>query len=180
MKEIWKDISGYEGLYQVSNLGRVKSLPKKVGARNAWRKCDGYIQEERILKPQNGGWGYLKVGLYKNGEYKQRKVHRIVLETFRPVYNMEELDVNHNDENKQNNNLDNLCWVTPSQNVNWGTRNERVAKANSKPVFCEELNREFANLTIASRETNTQLTTLCCCLKGKYKTAGGYHWRYIK
>lgn len=173
MQEVWKDVSGYEGLYQVSNFGRVKSLPKKIGNRF------GYIQKERLLKPLDAGWGYLKVTLYKNSKPKQRKIHRLVLETFAPVENMERLNVNHLDENKKNNNLNNLNWVTPSQNVNWGTRNDRVSKSNSKPVYCVELDRIFCNLTTASIETNTRLTTLCGCLKGKYKTAGGYHWQYV-
>ena len=174
MQEVWKDISGYEGLYQVSNAGRVKSLPKRVGGVN------GYVQKERILKPLDAGWGYLKVTLYKNDIPKQRKIHRLVLETFRPVDGMERLNVNHKDENKRNNVLSNLDWVTPSENVNWGTRNERVSKANSKPVYCVELGKTFCNLTTASAVTGARLNTLCSCLKGRYKTAGGYHWRYAQ
>lgn len=180
MEEVWKDISGYEGLYQVSNMGRVKSLPKLVGTRKLWRTCGGYIQKERILKPQDAGWGYLKVGLYKNGKFTQRKIHRLVLEAFDPIENMAVLDVNHNDEDKHNNRLDNLSWVTPSQNVNWGTRNTRVSKANSKPVYCVELDKTFINMTTASEETGTRLSALCGCVKGRYQTAGGYHWRYAK
>lgn len=178
--EIWKDIPGYEGKYQVSNLGRVKSLPKLVGTRTTGRICKGYVQQERILKPQDAGWGYLKVALWKDGKFKQRKIHRLVLEAFCPTDGMDVLNVNHRDENKKNNHLDNLCWVTPSENVNWGTRNERVSKANSKPVYCVELDKTFVNLTTASVETGTRLNVLCSCLKGRYKTAGGYHWRYAE
>ena len=178
--EVWKDIPGYEGAYQVSNFGRVKSLPKLVGARKTWRTCKGYVQQERILKPQDAGWGYLKVTLWKDGTFKQRKIHRLVLEAFCPTDGMDVLNVNHKDENKKNNHLDNLSWVTPSENVNWGTRNERVSRANSKPVYCVELDKTFANLTTASAETGARLTALCSCLKGKYKTAGGYHWRYAE
>lgn len=172
--EVWKDIQGYEGLYQVSDQGRIKSLPKKAGFGY------GYIQTERILKPQDAGWGYLKVTLYKDGKYKQRKIHRLVLETFDPVDGMTELDVNHDDENKLNNKLENLRWATPSENINWGTRNARVSKGNSKPVYCIELDRTFCNLTTACIETGTRLGTLSSHLKGKYKTAGGYHWRYAE
>lgn len=172
--EVWKDIVGYEGLYQVSNQGRVKSLQKTVGAGN------GYVQPEKILKPQDAGWGYLKVTLYKCGKHQQRKIHRLVLETFNPICGMAEMDVNHDDEDKTNNSLTNLSWVTPSQNVNWGTRNERVAIANSKPVYCVELDRTFCNLTTACNETGTTLGTLSSHLKGRLKTAGGYHWQYVK
>lgn len=105
MKEIWKDIEGYEGLYQISNFGRVKSLPKKNG--NSY-------QEERILKPKNNQ-GYMQVNLYKNKKCKSIVIHRMVAKAFiKNEYNKRE--VNHIDGNKANNRVDNLEWCTPSEN----------------------------------------------------------------
>lgn len=99
--EIWKGINGYEGLYQVSNLGRVKS-------------------KRKILKPINGE--YLKVGLSKNGVQKTLYIHRLVAETFLGRSN---LQVNHKDENKHNNYVDNLEWISFKENMNYGTKQDR-------------------------------------------------------
>ena len=96
MIEEWRDIRGYEGLYQVSNLGRVKSIPRE--------KTKG-----GILKPLKDTTGYLSVNLYKNGKIKRCKIHRLVANNF--------LEVNHKDGNKLNNNLSNLEYVTRSQNI---------------------------------------------------------------
>ena len=96
MIEVWRDIRGYEGLYQVSNLGRVKSIPRE-------RTKGG------ILKPLKDTTGYLSVNLYKNGKIKRYKIHRLVANNF--------LEVNHKDGNKLNNNLSNLEYVTRSQNI---------------------------------------------------------------
>lgn len=101
--EIWRDIEGYEGLYQVSNLGRVKSLEKQCGVQ---------IQKEKILKPGLVKGGYYRVGLTKNGIRKSKLVHRLVAETFIPI----NLTVNHKDGNKSNNTVDNLEWTTQKEN----------------------------------------------------------------
>lgn len=96
MIEEWRDIRGYEGLYQVSNLGRIKSIPRE-------RTKGG------ILKPLKDRTGYLSVNLYKNGKIKRCKIHRLVANNF--------LEVNHKDGNKLNNNLSNLEYVTKSRNI---------------------------------------------------------------
>ena len=108
--EVWKDIEGYEGLYQVSTCGNVKSLPKV--RRNG---TGTYIQKERLLKPSNTSTGYKKVELCKDGKRKGFKVHRLVAIAFIPNPDNKP-EVNHIDGNKINNNIDNLEWVTSSEN----------------------------------------------------------------
>ena len=101
MKEIWKDIPGYEGLYQASNLGRIKKI---------WKT------KESIMKPALQKEGYLRLGLFKNGKRKSYQLHRLIALCF--VENKENKKyVNHKDGNKQNNNADNLEWVTASENL---------------------------------------------------------------
>lgn len=108
MEEIWKDIEGYEGLYQVSNLGNVKSLRKRIDKGKCHRHFD-----EKILKPIETNRGYLRVKLCKDRKIKKIRVHRLVAEAFikRP-----ELEVNHIDGNKKNNKVENLEWVTQREN----------------------------------------------------------------
>lgn len=118
--EVWKDIPGYEGLYQVSNLGGVKSIkrPDAAGSR---------LLREKILKPTIGTRGYLNVGLRKDNMQKKIEVHRLVAMAFIP--NPQNLpQVNHKDEDKVNNCVDNLEWCSRSYNVNYGTRNGRMTK----------------------------------------------------
>ena len=113
MAEVWKDVVGYEGLYQVSNLGRLKSAPRP-------RTKGG------LLKPQYDRKGYLTFGLCKNGKSKMAKIHRLVAEAFIP--NPGKLpEVNHKDEQKDNNCVENLEWCTTQYNSNYGTRVARIA-----------------------------------------------------
>lgn len=172
--EIWKDIEGYEGLYQVSNLGRVKSL---------------YLGKERILKPGKHRCGYLCVALCKDGKMKTYKVHRLVAINF--IQNSLNLpQVNHKDENKENNCVWNLEWCDNKYNSNYGTRNERHGesmlgfhinrKDQSKKVICVETNTIYPSEMEVQRQTGIRCQHICRCLKGKRKTAGGYHWQYVE
>lgn len=125
MKEQWKPISGYEGLYEVSNLGRVKSFDHidKIGR----------LHKGRVLKPAKDGGGYPFVNLFKNGVSSQKKVHQLVAEAFlgkRP----NGYEVNHIDENKSNNSCDNLEYVTRHDNLVHGTRMERIINKLKKPI----------------------------------------------
>lgn len=111
INEIWKDIPGYEGLYQVSDYGRVRSL---------------WYGKIKVLKPGNHR-GYYVVKLCKNGKKKHHSIHRLVVETFiGPI--PKRMVVNHKNENKLDNRLDNLEIVTPKENANWGTGIERRTK----------------------------------------------------
>ena len=116
MEEIWKDIEGYEGLYKISNMGRVKSIK---------------FNKEKILFLQKDKYGYLRVGLRKMGKLKNYFVHRLVAEAFIPNPNNLPI-VNHKDENKQNNCVENLEWCTVKYNNSYATalfqRKEKLKK----------------------------------------------------
>ena len=123
--EVWKDVVGYEGLYQVSDRGNVRSVIRKD---SIGRKCGG-----RILKLIPNANGYIRVGLCKNGIRKKKHIHRLVAEAFIPNPNSFP-QVNHKDEVKDNNNVENLEWCTGKYNINYGTSIERSVKARSKKV----------------------------------------------
>ena len=127
MCEIWKDIEGYEGIYQVSNFGNVKSLSRLTHFENTHKS--GYrLTKERILKSGVGSNGYSSVVLRKDGKSRTFMVHRLVALTFIP--NLENLpEINHKDENKQNNHINNLEWCSHIYNGNYGTSKERIRKA---------------------------------------------------
>lgn len=108
MEEIWKDIKGYEGLYQVSNLGNVKSLEKRVNGKKCHR-----VFKEKQLKPIETNKGYLRVKLCHKGKISKARVHRLVAETFIEKPNLE---VNHINGDKKDNRLENLEWVTGKEN----------------------------------------------------------------
>lgn len=120
MTEIWKDIVGYEGLYQVSNLGNVKRLKGYKG------RGKGYIVEEHFIQPSINSRGYQNVVLCKNGKTKTFSMHRLVAIAF--LDNSNNLpQVNHKDENKLNNCVDNLEWCNSKYNNNYGTRNKKCS-----------------------------------------------------
>ena len=174
--EIWKDIIGYEGLYQVSNLGNVKSLNyRRTG-------------KEQILKAGKNKQGYLLVALSKNGNMKKYLIHRLVYETFKGQI-PEGMQCNHLSEVKTENNLENLNLMTPKENSNFGTRNERNAKANrngkkSKVVIQYDLNgnviREWSSTREVHRQTGYSQGNISACCRMERKTAYGFRWCYKK
>lgn len=116
--EVWKPINGYDGLYEISNLGRVKSL-EKVVYRSRGRS---FIREESIMKPQTKHNRYPAISLYKNKKVKTFMVHRLVAEAFIP--NPEnKREVNHKDYDKTNNAVENLEWVTRKENIGYSICN---------------------------------------------------------
>ena len=117
--EVWKDVTEYEGFYQVSNRGNVRSVAR--------RGLQGYRRRGRVLKPWYDSGGYCRVNLCKNGKSKTRSVHRLVAEAFLPNPNGLP-QVNHRDEVKDNNNVENLEWCDSMYNNNYGTRTERLSK----------------------------------------------------
>lgn len=153
------DVEGYEGLYAVTNCGKVWSYRKNM-----------------FLKPFLAR-GYFKVRLYKDGTNKQILVHRLVAETFLP--NPENLpQINHKDENKKNNYVDNLEWCDAKYNINYGEHNERVARSRCRKVYCVELDTLFESAKQAAQKLNLSDSNIAKCCKGKYRTTGGYHWQY--
>lgn len=170
-KEIWKDIPNYEGLYQVSNYGRVKSLNRFVTSN---RYKNGYPIKTRILKPRlsgkgkDKGKGYYRVVLYKNGKHAQYSIHRLVMLSF---IGYSELTVNHKDENTLNNKLSNLEYLTNAENIQY-TFNKKVVQYDLKGNLC----KVWKSIAIAQRELKIGHISQAC--RGIRKSAGGYIWRY--
>ena len=176
-KEIWKDIVGYEGLYQVSNLGKVRSLDRTYTQKARSGSVLAHTYKGCVLKPNNVG-GYLQVNLQKHKKRNDQKIHRLVAQAFIP--NLEnKREVNHIDGDKTNNNADNLEWVTTSENQ---LHSHYVLKQNIKPVLQYDLNgtfiREWEAIKIASKELNIFASNISDCCRGKRKTAGRYIWKY--
>lgn len=169
MIETWKDISGYEGLYQISNVGRVRSL------------ITG-----KILKELNSTAGYLQVVLYKNRISKRMLIHRLVAESF--IHTPEKKrTVNHKNGDKHDNSVNNLEWATHKENmrhayatglkINVGQKNNK----RSIPVAQYDKNmrliRIYPSLNEAGR-SGYRAEEICKCCKGKAKTTGGFIWKY--
>lgn len=181
-KEIWKDIPGYEGLYKASNLGRIKSLPKRKNGR-----CAGfYIMRERILKPQQSGCGYLFVRLATmvNGKINKEYVHRVIATAF--ITNPNNLpQINHKDENRTNNHVDNLEWCDAKYNMNYNGKAYRTAECHRTKVAQYTLNGEYITtypiMTIAAisiGKTSRFASNISACCKGTVKSSHGYIWKY--
>ena len=178
MSEVWRDVVGYEGLYQMSDQGRVKSLERKV---RHWRGGER-IQKERILKPITDHYGYQVVNLYTGGKQKMLSVHRLVCQAFHENPDNKP-QVNHIDENKTNNCANNLEWCTYEENNNHGTRNERSAKALSKPIgqytLDGELVKTWSSVSEAQRQTGFSRGNISQAANGKYKNSHGFIWKYV-
>lgn len=174
MQEVWKDIDwvkGYEGLYQVSNLGRVKSLARY--------DSNGRFLKERIKKLVPIQTGYLTTLFCVDGVLKNMFVHRLVATAFIP--NSENLpEVNHKDENKQNNCVENLEWCDRKYNLAYGNKRLKEAKTKGFPVYCIELDKTFWSVNEAARCTGLVASTIHANCKGKLSHAGDYHWRYVE
>ena len=189
--ETWKDIEGYEGLYQVSDFGEVRSLGMWTNIHGGFKR----FLKGRVLKPSKDRGGYLYVLLYKNGNRKTYKVHRLVAQAFLPNPNNLP-EVNHIDENKENNKvcsgMVNLEWCTTKYNLNYGTRNKRSSDARrgvynnpkkSDIVLQMTLDyviiKEWASVRECGRNGFDQSTISKCC-NNKYGSQGnvykGYRW----
>lgn len=177
MEEVWKDIAGYEGLYQVSNYGNVRSVDRYTKTSNSVRFYKG-----RLMKQEQNRNGYMQVSLCKNGNYKCFLVHRLVAKAY--ISNPKKLpEVNHKDENKENNNVCNLEWVTRIENEMHGTKKERQSNTMKHPIVQYNLNgkylKEWKSASDAEKEMRGKNTgNISNCLNGKTKTAYGYIWKY--
>ena len=124
--------------------------------------------------------GYCEIGLcIKPNKRKWLLVHRLVLSTFNPVAGMENIEVNHKDEDKSNNMLNNLEWATSKENCNYGTRNKRIAKQMEEKIMCIETGIIYDSEKQASELTGTCYSSISNCLNGKRNKAGGRHWKRV-
>lgn len=183
--EEWRPVPGYEGSYQVSNLGRVRSLDRVVKSKQGWKKfVKGVTMKQSIHH-----YGYPVVSLLKESHSKQYAVHILVARAFIP--NPKGLPcVNHKDENKRNNNINNLEWCTLRYNNSYGTRVDRIKASQmndpkkSKPV--RQLTKDghpindYPSISEASRVLGICETAIASVCKGRksYLTAGGYKWEF--
>lgn len=164
--KIWKDIEGYEGLYQVNQFGEVKSLPKQIGL--------GYMTKEKILKPRLQNSGYLTVNLSKDGKGLNKTVHRLVAEAFIP--NPEELpEIDHIDGDKTNNMVENLQWISHVEN----NRKKTTGIGIPKRVENVETGEIFETMTAAANEYGVSKTAISHAAKTGGRSAS-YHWRVVE
>lgn len=168
--EEWRPVKGYEGLYEVSNFGRIKHLPVK------WRP------KEFIMRYNITYDGYVRIGLTKDGKYKSFAVSRLVGQHFIP--NPDNLpQINHKDEDKTNNHVDNLEWCSNKYNVNYGNRNMLASKGISKAVaqysLDGELIRTWDSVTKAAMSLGFDLSSIAKCCNGRTHTSYHFVWKYI-
>lgn len=168
--EIWKDIIGYEGKYQVSNLGRVFSFE-----RNGTKA--------HFMKPKINRCGYVLVPLTKNKKVKWMFVHKLVLQTFIPNPNNKKQG-NHIDGNKLNNCVDNLEWVTPKENIEHAYRTglKKTWSYKIAQIKNGQIIKIYDNAIVASKETGIYISSIyrSANFYHTYREAGGYKWTYIK
>lgn len=161
---MWKAIKDYEGVYEINELGEVRR-----------------VETGRILKGYIGSDGYPRVSLTVNCETKPFLLHRLIAIAFIPNPNNYPC-INHKDENKSNNSLDNLEWCTYRYNLNYGTHNARANETRKKPILqyskTGEFIREWKSVTDLNLETGIDMGHVTACCRGKRKTAGGYCWKY--
>lgn len=179
--ECWRWIPGYEGLYQVSTRGRVRSVDRWVTCKEGSKTGSKRFLEGKILSPKRNKEGYLRVKLYRNGKLRYFKIHRLVAMAWLDNP-MDKPEVNHLDEQKGNNDVYNLEWCSRKYNINYGTGIKRRAARRSKAVEAIDPNtgqvvREFPSTMEAGRNGFHSGGISNCCL-GRQRTHHGLAWRY--
>lgn len=172
MEEVWRPVVGYEGLYEVSNLGRIRSLDRYVGKR---------LFKSQTLKPKTDRYGYLVVDLRSHSKHKSKTIHRLVAEAFLP--NPGNLpQVNHKNEDKTDNRVENLEWCSCEYNINYGTSLKRRAGSQSKTVYQYTLDGILVNVYPSTneceRQTKYKHSYISKCCNGEWKQYKGFRWSY--
>lgn len=175
MTEIWKSIREFPD-YEISNFGRVKSLSREISNGRGT-----IISKEIILKPSFDTDGYKRISMRKDGKSYTRKIHRLVAQYFLKA-DKGKSEVNHLDENKANNHVENLEWVNHLENVNYGTRTKRQSNKLMKPIIQYNLDgiliKMYRSTKEAAIDNNISPGCIWNCLSGNRKTAIGYIWKY--
>ena len=176
-KEIWRPIKGYEGYYEVSSYGNVRSVNRIIA------HSDGKMEHHKgkLLKCKEKN-GYLLVQLCKNGKHTTFFIHRLVAQCFIPNPDSFPI-INHKDEVKTNNCVDNLEWCTHRYNNCYGTVLQRRAEKHSKAVLqidkeTDEIVEEYTSMIEAARNIKSRQANISNCCRGKIKSAYGFKWRY--
>jgi len=182
--ENWKDIKGYEGLYQISDKGNIKSIDRSVVRENHFIKLKGQLKQCSI-----NNRGYYSTTLCKNSHYQHFVIHKLVAIAFIPNPDNKEY-INHKDGNKLNNSVDNLEWVTMSENnqhaydiglkIGAATGLFGALNPSSKPIYMlsksGDIIKEFPGIHEAARELNLSATNICAAINGRSGSCGGYKW----
>lgn len=174
---VWINIPNFEN-YQVNNLGDVRSLDKMIIRKNG----RNYLKKGKILAKEKCG-DYLRVSLFKNNKIIHKLIHRLVAEAFIP--NLNKLpEVNHKNENKKDNRVENLEWCTSKYNCNYGERNKKIIKKRSKPINQYDLDGNFIKRWNNSNEAAKYFnkingTHILKCCNGTFKQMYGFKWRYV-
>lgn len=185
MKEIWKDIVNYEGYYQVSNLGKVKSLEREIYMFNK----GNFKSKEKILLSHTTSKGYLRISLLKDKICRKNLVHRLVAQAFIENNNLKLNQVNHIDGNKKNNEVHNLEWCNNSQNVKhsysiglqkakYGSDNQNSKKV-AKYDAVGNLIKIYDCMTDASLDNNSHISSISSCCHGRKSKLKGYIYRIV-
>lgn len=177
MKEEWRAVQGYSGLYEVSDLGRVRSLPREIKTYNGGK----WTRPGKIIKPITNKDGYQQIHICKDGKQSTITVHRLVALAF--LDNPDNLpEVNHKNEIKTDNRVKNLEWCTRGYNNNYGTKNKRQSVVLSRPVAMYSLDgekiKEFYGGHEAQRQTGILEQSISLCCLGKRQHAGGFRWKF--
>ena len=178
--ETWREIAGYEGLYAISSLGRIKRLEHWKNQKTT--RSDKYYRykklSEKILRPYNNG-RYETIDLSKDNVITTYLVHRLVAINF--IDNPNNLpEVNHKDCNGLNNRVDNLEWCDRTYNINYADRTLKAAKAVEKKVLCVETGVVYDSGTKAANALGLLKSKISQACNGKRATTGGLHWRFVE
>lgn len=174
----WKNIEGYDGLYQVSDTGEIRSVDAVIQVHNSRTKPYSYVRKGCVLKQRKQNCGYNIVKLSKNGKMSAYTVHRIVAETFIPNpkgYS----EVNHKNGIKTDNNKSNLEWCSRNDNIRHSYQEKIRKHWNRRKVMCVETKEIFESIKDAGVAKGVNPKCICHVLAGRNKIAGGYKWQRI-